>query len=233
MALISLTDVVKKYAAGKQEVTALDGISFDIGARKLTIVLGPSGSGKSTALNMLGGMDTPTSGTVRVTGKEVSRFSDKELTAYRRDQVGFVFQHYNLIPNLTAAENVGIGAQYAKDAMTPSQALESVGLSGRERSFPSELSGGQMQRVAIARAIAKRPQLLLCDEPTGALDSGTGRSVIELLRSIADTTETAVVVVTHNASIAQIGDATVTLHDGQVQAHVENQTPKSVEEIDW
>lgn len=233
MALISLTDVVKKYTSGKQDVTALNGISFDIDAQKLTVILGPSGSGKSTALNMLGGMDTPTTGTVIVAGQEVSRFDDKALTVYRRDQVGFVFQHYNLIPNLTAGENVGIGSQYAKDAMPPTEALQSVGLDGRERSFPSELSGGQMQRVAIARAIAKRPQLLLCDEPTGALDSGTGRSVIELLRSIADTTETAVVVVTHNAQIAQIADATVTLHDGQVQTHVDQQIPKTVAEIDW
>lgn len=233
MALISLTDVVKKYAAGKQEVTALDDISFDIDARKMTVVLGPSGSGKSTALHMLGGMDTPTSGTVLFDGTEVSRFSDKDLTAYRRDQVGFVFQHYNLIPNLTAAENVGIGAQHAKDAMTPAEVLASVGLAGRERSFPSELSGGQMQRVAIARAIAKRPQLLLCDEPTGALDSGTGRSVIELLRTIASSAETAVVVVTHNASIARAADATVTLHDGRVRARTENQQPTSIEEIDW
>lgn len=233
MALISLTDVVKTYTAGKQEVTALDGVTFDIDARKMTVVLGPSGSGKSTALNMLGGMDTPTSGTVLVAGTEVSRLKDKELTDYRRNQVGFVFQHYNLIPNLTAAENVGIGSQYTKDAMTPAEALQSVGLTGRERSFPSELSGGQMQRVAIARAIAKRPQLLLCDEPTGAVDSGTGRSVIELLRTIADTTQTAVVLVTHNASIAQIADATVTLHDGQVQSHVENQVPQVIEEIDW
>lgn len=233
MALISLTSVVKKYTAGKQDIIALDGASFDIEARRMTVVLGPSGSGKSTALNMLGGMDTPTSGTVVFAGKEVSQFNDKELTLYRRNQVGFVFQHYNLIPNLTAAENVGIGSQYAKGAMTPAEALTSVGLSGRERSFPSELSGGQMQRVAIARAIAKRPPLLLCDEPTGALDSGTGRSVIELLRSIADTTETAVVVVTHNASIAQVADATVTLRDGQVQSHAANQTPTAIEEIDW
>lgn len=233
MAIISLTDVVKKYTVGKQEVTALDGISFDIKAGKMTVVLGPSGSGKSTALNMLGGMDTPTSGSVLISNEEVSRFDDKQLTAYRRDQVGFVFQHYNLIPNLTAAENVGIGSQYADGAMSPAEALNSVSLSGRERSFPSELSGGQMQRVAIARAIAKRPQLLLCDEPTGALDSATGRSVIELLRSIADTTETAVVVVTHNASIAKIADATVTLHDGKVQSHVMNQVPNAIEEIDW
>jgi len=233
MALISLVDVVKRYATGTQDVTALDGVSFDIEAGQMTVVLGPSGSGKSTALNMLGGMDTPTSGSVRVAGTEVGRLGDKELTVYRRDQVGFVFQHYNLIPNLTAAENVGIGSQYAQDAMTPADALESVGLSGRERAFPSELSGGEMQRVAIARAIAKRPRVLLCDEPTGALDSGTGRSVVELLRSVADSTDAAVVVVTHNASIAEIGDAVVTLHDGRVQSHVRGRTPVAVGEIDW
>ncbi|WP_431836585.1 ABC transporter ATP-binding protein [Cellulomonas sp. Y8] len=233
MALISLTDVVKTYATGKQKITALDGITLDIDSGKLTVVLGPSGSGKSTALNLLGGMDIPTTGTVLVAGTEVSRLDDRELTAYRRDQVGFVFQHYNLIPNLTAAENVAIGSQYARDAMNPAAALESVGLHGRERAFPSELSGGQMQRVAIARAIAKRPRLLLCDEPTGALDSGTGRSVVELLRSIADSSESAVVVVTHNAAIAQVADATVTLHDGRVQAHVAHRSPTAIEEIDW
>lgn len=233
MALISLADVVKMYGAGKQQVTALDGISFDVEAEQMTVVLGPSGSGKSTALNLLGGMDTPTSGTVRVASTEVGRLDDKALTVYRREQVGFVFQHYNLIPNLTAAENVGIGSQGAKDAMSPADALESVGLAGRERSFPSELSGGQMQRVAIARAIAKRPRLLLCDEPTGALDSETGRSVVGLLRSIADSSETAVVVVTHNAAIAEVGDAVVTLHDGRVQSHVRDRMPKAIKEIDW
>ncbi|MFC6355588.1 ABC transporter ATP-binding protein [Luethyella okanaganae] len=233
MSLISLTNVVKKYSVGKQEVIALDHISFEIKPAKMTVVLGPSGSGKSTALNMLGGMDTPTSGTIWADDQEISTFNDGQLTLYRRDHVGFVFQHYNLIPNLTAAENVGIGSQYSRDAMSPAEALASVGLAGRERSFPSELSGGQMQRVAIARAIAKRPRLLLCDEPTGALDSGTGRTVIELLRSIADTTDTAVVVVTHNASIAAAGDATVTLHDGQLQSHVQYQVPVPVGEIDW
>ncbi|WPF83344.1 ABC transporter ATP-binding protein [Sanguibacter sp. 4.1] len=233
MTLISLSRVVKKYSAGAQDVTALDDVSFDIEPAKMTVVLGPSGSGKSTALNMLGGMDTPTSGTIVAAGEEISSYDDARLTLYRREQVGFVFQHYNLIPNLTAAENVGIGSQYSRDAMSPDDALASVGLAGRERSFPSELSGGQMQRVAIARAIAKRPHLLLCDEPTGALDSETGRAVIALLRSIAGTTQTAVVVVTHNVSVAAVGDATVTLHDGRVQSHVEHQVPISVEEIDW
>lgn len=233
MTLISLSHVVKKYRSGAEHVTALDNVSFGIEPAQMTVILGPSGSGKSTALNMLGGMDTPTSGTIVAAGEDISSFDDARLTLYRRDQVGFVFQHYNLIPNLTAAENVGLGSQFSRDAMSPAEALASVGLTGRERSFPSELSGGQMQRVAIARAIAKRPRLLLCDEPTGALDSETGRAVITLLRSIAGTTETAVVVVTHNVSVGAVGDAAVSLHDGRIQSHVEHQVPTSVEEIDW
>lgn len=233
MTLISLKNVTKTYSAGKQTITALDSINFSADAGKLTVVLGPSGSGKSTALNMLGGMDTPTSGQIIAGGKDISSHNDAELTTYRRDFVGFVFQHYNLIPNLNAAENVGIGSQYASSAMSPEEALDRVALGDRGSSFPSELSGGQMQRVAIARAIAKRPRLLLCDEPTGALDSQTGRSVIELLRSIADTSETAVVLVTHNAAIAAIADTTITLHDGNVQSHIDNPSPATIEEVDW
>lgn len=233
MSLVSLTNVTKTYTAGGQSITALDSVSFTVAARRLTVVLGPSGSGKSTALNMLGGMDTPTSGVVRVGEKDITSYGDRALTSYRRSDVGFVFQHYNLIPNLTAAENVGLGSEYSTEAMSPAEALDRVGLAGREGSFPSELSGGQMQRVAIARAIAKRPRLLLCDEPTGALDSTTGRTVVQLLRSIADTDQTAVIVVTHNSSIAAVADAVISLHDGRVQSHVVGQVPVPVEEIAW
>ncbi|WP_102509669.1 ABC transporter ATP-binding protein [Sanguibacter massiliensis] len=233
MSLVTLQNVSKVYPVGEQEVRALDGVDLSIEAGAFTVVLGPSGSGKSTALNLLGGMDTPTSGRIDAAGTDLTALDDRGLTAYRRDKVGFVFQHYNLVPNLTAAENVGLGSQFARDAVAPADALASVGLGGREQSFPAELSGGQMQRVAIARALAKRPPLLLCDEPTGALDSETGRSVITLLRSIADGSGTAVVVVTHNAEIARIADHVITLHDGSVREDRRNESPASPEEIDW
>jgi putative ABC transport system ATP-binding protein len=233
MSDISLEAVTKTYAVGTQQIRALDDVTVGLRSGAMTVVLGPSGSGKSTALNLLGGMDSPSAGVVRAYGREIGAMSERELTRYRREHVGFVFQHYNLIPNLTAAENVGIGSQHAPDPVDPSQALSSVGLDARDSSFPSELSGGQMQRVAIARALAKRPQLLLCDEPTGALDSGTGRAVVALLRDIADSSGTAVVVVTHNAGIAAVADDVITLHDGRVASHVQGQVPARVEEVDW
>ncbi|WP_448062635.1 ABC transporter ATP-binding protein [Cellulomonas hominis] len=233
MTAIELRSVTKSYAAGLQEVHALRDVDLSIRSGAMTVVLGPSGSGKTTALNLVGGMDVPTSGSVRAFGAELTAFNDAELTRYRRDRVGFVFQHYNLIPNLTAEENVGIGSQYADAPIPPAEALRSVGLSGREGAFPAELSGGQMQRVAVARALAKRPDLLLCDEPTGALDSGTGRAVIELLRSIADDSATAVVVVTHNSAIAAVADDVISLRDGRVAECRRSQRPTPVEEIDW
>jgi putative ABC transport system ATP-binding protein len=233
MPQISLDGVHKTYAVGTQQIRALDDVTVDLRSGAMTVLLGPSGSGKSTALNLLGGMDSPSSGAVRAFGRELGGLSERDLTRYRREDVGFVFQHYNLIPNLTAAENVGIGSQHAPDAVAPSEALASVGLEARGDSFPSELSGGQMQRVAIARAVAKRPRLLLCDEPTGALDSETGRAVVELLRGIADTSGAAVVVVTHNAAIAAVADDVITLHDGRVASHVTGQVPAGVEEVSW
>lgn len=233
MTAIGLTSVTKTYSTGGQQVHALRAVDLSIRTGAMTVILGPSGSGKTTALNLVGGMDVPTSGSVSAFGQELTDLDDAGLTRYRRERVGFVFQHYNLIPNLTAEENVGIGSQYAADPIPPAEALRSVGLEGREASFPSELSGGQMQRVAVARALAKRPSLLLCDEPTGALDSGNGRSVVELLRATADQSQTAVVVVTHNAAIAAVADDVIRLHDGAVAEVVREQSPVAVGEIDW
>jgi putative ABC transport system ATP-binding protein len=233
MSTVVLHHVTKVYPIGDQEVRALDDVELTIASGALTVVLGPSGSGKSTALNLIGGMDTPTSGEVRAAGQDLGTLDDSGLTRYRRDHVGFVFQHYNLIPNLTAAENVGLGSQHAADPVSPGEALRSVGLEGREDAFPAELSGGQMQRVAIARALAKRPSLLLCDEPTGALESATGRSVFGLLRGLADGIGAAVVVVTHNAAMAAAADAVVTLHDGRVVDRVVEQRPVPTTEIAW
>ncbi len=225
-AVIEARGLTKVYRSGSQQIVALDHVDLDIPDGAVTVVLGPSGSGKSTVLNLLGGMDRPTSGTVVCAGSAVHDLSDRELTAYRRDQVGFVFQHYNLIPTLTAAENVGFGSYRGRrrrrtsptaDApMDPDEALDRLGLGGRGRSFPYELSGGQMQRVAIARALAKRPALLLCDEPTGALDTRTGEEVMEALTDAARSTKAAVVVVTHNRDFEKIADHVIRLRDGSV-----------------
>ena len=217
--VIEARSLTKVYRSGSQEIVALDGIDLDILHGQVTVVLGASGSGKSTVLNLLGGMDRPTSGTVVCAGTAVHTLSDAALTRYRRDQVGFVFQHYNLIPTLTAAENVGIGSSRSRRAggrspVPPRDALALLGLGDRGGSFPYELSGGQMQRVAIARALAKRPALLLADEPTGALDSRTGAEVMEALAAAAQAA--AVVVVTHNHSFEEIADQVVILRDGRV-----------------
>ena len=216
MALIAARDVRRVYRTGNVDVRALDGVSLNIESGQLTTIVGPSGSGKSTLLNILGGMDQPTSGSVVCDGVEIENLSEAGLTKYRRERVGFVFQFYNLIPTLTAAENVGIACRGIKGAIEPSEILETLGLAGRERSFPHELSGGQMQRVAIARALAKRPALLLCDEPTGALDSKTGDEVMRTLRQAAETSNAAVVVVTHNEGYSRLADRVVRLRDGKV-----------------
>ena len=217
--MIEARDLTKVYRSGNQQIVALDHIDLDVPGGQVTVVLGPSGSGKSTILNLLGGMDRPTSGTIVCAGNPVHNLSDRGLTAYRRNQVGFVFQHYNLIPTLTAAENVGIGSASGRRRtapVDPDEALARLGLAGRGRSFPYELSGGQMQRVAIARALAKQPALLLCDEPTGALDSRTGAEVMQALADAAAATKAAVVVVTHNQAFEVIADQVVHLRDGRV-----------------
>lgn len=222
--VIEARGLTKAYRSGSQQIVALDHVDLEVARSTVTVVLGPSGSGKSTVLNLLGGMDRPTSGTIVCAGSAVHHLDDRELTAYRRDRVGFVFQHYNLVPTLTAAENVGIGSYrgrrrslHAVDApVDPDEALAQLGLGDRGRSFPHELSGGQMQRVAIARALAKRPALLLCDEPTGALDTRTGQEVMAALADAARSTEAAVVVVTHNRDFEKIADQVVRLCDGRV-----------------
>jgi putative ABC transport system ATP-binding protein len=216
-AMISFEKVSKEYLVGDQKVEALKEASFSIEEGQMTVILGPSGSGKSTALNLLGGMDRATAGTISFKGREISNLSDHELSNYRREVVGFVFQFYNLIPNLTALENVGIAAQLANNADESIHFLKKVGLELRKNNFPSQLSGGEMQRVAIARALAKKPQLLLCDEPTGALDSQTGHKVIQLLKEIAEDSKVAVVLVTHNEELLQGADKVIRLLDGQVQ----------------
>ena len=231
--MITFKNITKEYHVGQQKVMALKDINFTVEKDQLTVILGPSGSGKSTALNLLGGMDRATSGTIEFDGKVVSALSDQDLTNYRRQIVGFVFQFYNLIPNLTAVENIGIAGQLTGNVEMASHFLKEVGLGERGNNFPSQLSGGEMQRVAIARALVKKPQLLLCDEPTGALDSATGKKVTQLLKNIAKNSGTAVVLVTHNAALAQIADKVIHLHDGHVQDIQINETPIDVTEVVW
>ena len=214
--MISIKNVIKKYRSGSEEIAALGGISAEIRTGEFTVILGPSGSGKSTMLNMLGGMDRPTSGQIFINGEDISGLSEKKLTDYRRKNVGFVFQFYNLVENLTAYENVGIAAELNGNTGKAANALKEVGLEKRMKSFPNQLSGGEMQRVAIARAVAKSPKLLLCDEPTGALDVATGEMIFELLKKYSQNNETAVVVVTHNPDIAKIADHVIRLRDGKI-----------------
>lgn len=227
--MISFKDVNKIYQVGDQEVHALSQASFTLEKGKLTIILGPSGSGKSTLLNILGGMDRPTNGTIDFDGEQVAQLSDTGLTNYRRQKVGFVFQFYNLIPSLTALENVAIAAKLnGNDAQSESY-LEQVGLRHRLNNFPNQLSGGEMQRVSIARALAKKPQLLLCDEPTGALDSKTSLKIMALLQQAAQNSNTSVVMVTHNPTFEQYGDQVIRLKDGVIDRIDDNQSPVKLE----
>lgn len=233
MSFIKFQNVTKTYRVGEEKINALDRIGFEIEAGKFTVILGPSGSGKSTALNLLGGMDRATSGTITVGKKEVSALNDRQLTVYRRHDVGFVFQFYNLIPNLTACENVDIACRLGKDPFPTDEALRAVGLEDRKNNFPAELSGGQLQRVSIARALCKNPQLLLCDEPTGALDSETGKMILTLLQEMSKKQKKAVVVVTHNSAIAPAADRVIHLKDGHVIRVEDNASPLRMEEVVW
>ncbi|TDE72756.1 ABC transporter ATP-binding protein [Streptococcus vicugnae] len=219
--MITFQNISKIYQVGDQEVKALDDVSFSIEKGKFTIILGPSGSGKSTMLNLLGGMDQATSGNFMFEDTDVTRLNDKELSKYRKDVVGFVFQFYNLVPSLTALENISIAAQLTKNSKQSEQYLEKVGLSHRKNNFPNQLSGGEMQRVSIARALAKKPKLLLCDEPTGALDSKTGQKIIELLKETSADKDVAVVMVTHNAEFEKYADKVIYLKDGKIDAIVD------------
>ncbi len=215
--MIQFQNISKLYKVGEQEVRALDRVSFSIEKGKFTVILGPSGSGKSTLLNLLGGMDRATSGTFIFDEELVTKFTDKELSAYRKDKIGFVFQFYNLVPSLTAKENIGIAANLVKNNKEIDMYLDQVGLLHRKNNFPNQLSGGEMQRVSIARALAKEPSLLLCDEPTGALDSKTGDSILTLLKEVSRNGNTAVVMVTHNREFAKFADRVIYLKDGSIE----------------
>ena len=230
---VSFSDVVREYHTGHIPVRAADGISFSLEKGKFSVIVGPSGAGKTTILNILGGMDTATSGTVFVNGRDISRLSKHDICSYRRDDVGFVFQFYNLIPNLTALENVELASQIRKDALDPRHVLDEVGLGDRLDNFPAQLSGGEQQRVAIARAITKNPQLLLCDEPTGALDYQTGKGILQLLQNTCRSKDVTVVVITHNMAIMPIADRVIKIKSGKVESITDNKNPVPVSEIEW
>lgn len=233
MAFIEFNSVVKSYPSGRSIIKALDQASFTADQGKLTIILGASGAGKTTALNILGGMDTATSGQVSVGDRQITNLGHHELIDYRRNDIGFVFQFYNLVPSLTALENVELASQICTDHFDPVQTLEDVGLKDRMDNFPSQLSGGEQQRVAIARAVAKRPKILLCDEPTGALDFTTGREVLNLLQTICRQQSMTVLIITHNSALAPMADNLIRFHSGKVISQEVNDHPIPVEEIEW
>lgn len=233
MSYIELKNVYKYFKVGKNKIVANNNINLSIEQGELIIIVGASGAGKTTLLNMIGGMDTLSQGEIIVDKKKLSNMNERELTRYRRDDVGFVFQFYNLIPNLTSIENVELASEIAKDNMDANKALDEVGLSNRKDSFPSQLSGGEQQRVAIARAIAKNPKLLLCDEPTGALDYKTGKSILKLLQNTAKNLNTTVIIITHNGAIKDIADKVFELKDGRVVNSYINDKPVNVDEIEW
>lgn len=233
MTYIKLSNVRKTYHVGEIDIHAADGIDFEINKGQFVVIVGPSGAGKTTVMNILGGMDLPSSGSVLVDGKEISTLKDKQLTQYRRDDVGFVFQSYNLIPNLTALENVELATQICSDAKDPITILEQVGLGQRTNNFPAQMSGGEQQRVAIARAIAKNPKILLCDEPTGALDTDTGTQVLRVLRSCSDDFGMTVLIITHNQMIAQMADRVIEIKNGKVESDYYNEVIQSVDMISW
>ena len=230
---ITFENVEKRYGTGDVAVRALHDASFTIEKGEICVIVGPSGAGKTTLLNILGGMDKLTEGRVVVDGAEVSSFGKKELTAYRRTDVGFVFQFYNLIPNLTALENVEIAAQLKKDSLDPARVLEQVGLKDRMGNFPAQLSGGEQQRVAIARALAKNPKLLLCDEPTGALDYNTGKAILKLLQDTSRSTGMTVIIITHNKALCAMADRVIRVKSGTVCSVQKNEEIIPVEEIEW
>lgn len=233
MAFINLQKITKKYGSGEAEIVALGGIDLSIEKGEFVVILGSSGAGKSTMLNIIGGMDSATSGKYFVNDIDVTALSDKRLALFRRKEVGFVFQFYNLMPNLTAKENVELSIHGAKNAIDAEEALKLVGLEKRVNNFPSGLSGGEQQRVSIARAIAKRPSILLCDEPTGALDSKTGKSILVLLKELCDKDGQTVIIVTHNANIALIAERVIRLSDGKIISDEKNPSPKEIDDIEW
>lgn len=233
MAYIELKEVSKKYKSGQSEILANDKISFDLDAGKLLIIVGASGAGKTTLLNIIGGMEKATSGDILIDGKNLSKLSERELTSYRRNDVGFVFQFYNLIPNLTAIENVELASEISDNALEAKDVLDQVGLSKRHDNFPSQLSGGEQQRVAIARALAKNPKILLCDEPTGALDYKTGKNILKLLQEASRELGATVIIITHNSLIKPMADTVIELKDGKIVENYDNINPVSVEDLEW
>jgi macrolide export ATP-binding/permease protein macB len=230
---IVVKNLVKEYGTDNNKVIANDNISFEIDEGEFVVILGPSGAGKSTLLNIIGGMDSATSGSINVFGKEIVGLNDKELTKYRREDIGFVFQFYNLIPNLTVLENVELAGQIVKQSKPAEDILKQVGLEHRMNNFSSQISGGEQQRVAIARAIAKNPQLLLCDEPTGALDYKTGKNILNILKEYCKNEKRTVIIITHNSSIAQAADKVIEIYDAKVKKVFVNQSPKNIDEIEW
>lgn len=231
--MIIAKGVKKQYVVGSNVINALDGVDFEIEEGEFAVILGPSGAGKTTLLNVIGGMDNVTSGTLTVNGQEVGKFNKKQLTEYRRNHVGFVFQFYNLMPNLTALENVELATEMCKDALSPEKVLTQVGLSERMANFPAQLSGGEQQRVSIARAIAKNPRILLCDEPTGALDYATGKNILKLLHDACKQHGKTVIIVTHNSALKEMADKVVYIKNGQAIKTEIIQNPKDVSEIEW
>lgn len=233
MAFIEFKDVEKDYVMGEVTIKALNSTNFEIEKGELVVIVGPSGAGKTTALNILGGMDTVTNGKVIVDGKRIDELKNKELIKYRREDIGFVFQFYNLVQNLTAIENVELATQICKDSLNPKDVLEKVGLKDRMKNFPSQLSGGEQQRVAIARAIAKNPKLLLCDEPTGALDYNTGKQILKLLQDTCRKENMTVIIITHNSAIAPMADKVIYFKNGTAENIKINENPLEIEKIEW
>ena len=233
MAFIEFHDVGKTYRTGEVEINALHDVNFEIEKGELVIIVGPSGAGKTTLLNILGGMDTLSTGKVLLDGKEISNMNKKQLTEYRRHDVGFVFQFYNLIGNLTALENVELANQICRDPLNAEEVLRNVGLEARSRNFPSQLSGGEQQRVAIARALAKNPKLLLCDEPTGALDYQTGKAILQLLQDTGRKTGMTVIIITHNGALTEMADRVIKVRSGTVTEVRLNENPQDIAEIEW
>ena len=233
MQKIIVKDVSKVYGENSNKVIANDAISFDMNEGEFVVILGPSGAGKSTLLNIMGGMDNASEGSINVFGKEIVGLSEDELTKYRREDIGFVFQFYNLIPNLTVLENVELAEQIVKQPKDAIEILKLVGLENRLNNFPSQISGGEQQRVAIARAIAKNPKLLLCDEPTGALDYKTGKNILNILKNYSVDEKKTVIIITHNSSIAEAADKVIEIYDAKVKKVTQNTNPKSIDEIEW
>lgn len=233
MSYVEVKNTYKRYKMGETTITANEDLSFSIEEGELVVILGPSGAGKSTILNILGGMDSPDEGQIIIDNIDIAQFSDKQLTEYRRKDVGFVFQFYNLDPNLTAKENIELATEISPNALDPDAVLKQVGLENRSNNFPSQLSGGEQQRVSIARALAKNPKLLLCDEPTGALDFETGKQVLKLLQSASRQAGNTVLIITHNSAIAPIADRVIRINDATVRSVEINESPISIDEIVW